>query len=102
MPPVSLGMRASTSPAVKYRSATDSPLDEDRVHFPGPVDAPGQGELDVGGPARAGDEVDDGARPGRRAVPVPGLEEHADLLQRVDERCANAQGEVSDGQHGRR
>src|SRR5437899_2207880 len=81
---VSLGIRASTSAAAKYRSATDAPLDEDRVHFLGPVNAACQGELDVRGPARAGDEVDDGAGAGPRGVPVPGLEEPADLAQRRD------------------
>src|SRR3989442_8114314 len=91
---VSLGIRASTSAAVKYRSATDAPLDEDRVHFLGPVNAACQGELDVPGPAPAGDEVDDGPGAGRRRVPVPGLEKHADLAQRFDARAAIQHGDV--------
>src|SRR2546425_12425743 len=99
---VSLGIRASTSAAVKYRSATDAPLDEDRVHFLGPVNAASQGELDVRGPARAGDEVDDGAGAGRRRVPVPGLEKHADLAQRFDERGATEDGDVIRRAQGRR
>src|SRR5213083_1625504 len=92
---VSLGMSASTSAAVKYRSATKAPVHEDRVHFLRPVHPARQGELDVRSPARTRDEVDDGAIGRRRAVSVPGLEKHADLRQRFDERGAIEQGDVA-------
>src|SRR3989454_6976005 len=98
----SLGISASTSTAVKYRSATDALLDEDRVHFLGPVNAARQGELDVRRPARSGDEVDDGARRGRPAIAVPGLEEDAHLAQRFDERGAIEDGDVTGRQQRRR
>src|SRR5262245_56954149 len=99
---VSLGMSASTSAGEKYRSATKAPVHEDRVHFLGPVNPARQRELDVSRPARPRDEVDDGARAGRCPVSVPGLEEHADLVQRLDERCAIEERDVAWRQERRR
>src|SRR2546425_5994507 len=98
----SLGMSASTWAAVKYRSATDALFDEDRVHFLGPVNAARQGELDIRRSARPRDEVDDGARRGRRTIPVPGLEHDAHLAQRFDERGAIEDGDVTGRQQRRR
>src|SRR5262245_24477413 len=92
---VSRGLSAQTSPGEKYRSATTGPTHEDRVHFLGHVNPACQGELDVGRPARPRDEVDDGARAGRNPIAVPGLEEHADLVQRLDERCAIEERDVT-------
>src|SRR5262249_58773957 len=92
---VSLGMSASTSVGEKYRSATKAPVHEDRVHFLGPVNPAGQGELDVGGPARARDEIDDGARGGRGAVSPPGPGKNARLGERPGRRPAIHRGGVA-------
>src|SRR5512144_3380342 len=88
----SAGMSRSTSAGVKYRSDTrnvpEPAGDEDRVDFLRPVHAARERQLDVGGAAGTGDEVDDGAaaRPVVAAAVVPRLERHARLLECLDER----------------
>jgi hypothetical protein len=81
---VSLGMSASTSSGEKYRSVTGALLAVPRlVHEDAWTslarDTAGEGQLDVGGPARSGDEVDHPAE--TVVVGVPGFQEHADLGQ---------------------
>src|SRR5439155_25591353 len=83
----SAGISASTSRGVKWRSATDRRLDEDRVHLLRPVHAARERQLDIRRPARAGDEGNDGPAVPRLTVDVPELEKHARLRERLDERC---------------
>src|SRR5262249_50872168 len=89
---VSLGMSASTSAGEKYRSATKAPVHEDRVHFLGPVNPACQGELDVGGPARARDEIDDGARGGGGGRSPPGPRKKPRPGEGADERRGDRRG----------
>ena len=63
-------------------------LDEHGVDLLGAVHAPRERELDVGGPARARDEVDRGAaRAGSDAV-MPGLQREPGLQQGLDEHLS--------------
>src|SRR5258705_12537845 len=89
---VSLGMSASTSAAVKCRSATKTPVHEDRVHFLGPVHSARQGELDVRSPARTRDEVDDGAIGGPAAPPRAGPPKNAAPGRRFGPPAADETG----------
>src|SRR2546426_733927 len=98
----SAGISASTSRGVKWRSATDRRLDEDRVHLLRPVHAARERQLDIRRPARAGDEADDGSAGPRRTVGVPELEEHAGLRERLDERRPVEERDVVGRQERRR
>ncbi len=62
------------------------------------MDAAGERELDVRGPARSGDEVRDRADSIRVLAPIPELEEHAGLGQRLDQSRAIEDRDVAGGQ----
>src|SRR5215468_7591332 len=99
---VSTGISASTSVGVKYRSATKAAFQEHGVDLLGPVHTAREGQLDVRGATRPGDDVDRTTAPGGRLAVVPRLEKHPDLPERLDQRLAIEDSDVIRRQQRRR